>query len=168
MEVADRLGCKVVVAGAPARCEADYAPYLAGRQNVGLLFGRTYDILRYADAAVVNSGTASLEAALIGTPQVVCWSGSKLTVFVARHIFRVGDHLSFIILGNLIVGREAFRELIQEDFTADKVTDELKRLTGDAEYRARMLSDYADIRGALGGSGASRAVADAMIKELRK
>ena len=168
MEVADRLGCKVVVAGAPARGEADYAPYIAGRQNVELLFGRTYDILRYADAAVVNSGTASLETALIGTPQVVCWSGSKLTVFVARHIFRVGDRLSFISLGNIIVGREVFRELIQEDFTAEKVTDELKRLTGDAEYRARMLSDYADIRGALGGSGASRAVAAAMIKELRK
>ena len=168
MEAADRLGCKVVVAGAPARSEADYAPYIAGRSNVELLFGRTYDILKYADAAVINSGTASLEAALIGTPQVVCWSGSKLTIFVARHIFRVGDHLNFISLGNLIVDREAFRELIQEDFTAEAVVEEVHRLTGDADYRARMLSDYADIRSALGGTGASRAVAAAMIKELTK
>ena len=168
MEAADWLGCKVVVAGAPARSEADYAPYIAGRPNVELLFGRTYDILKYADAAVINSGTASLEAALIGTPQVVCWSGSKLTIFVARHIFRVGDHLNFISLGNLIVDREAFRELIQEDFTADAVVEEVRRLTGDADYRARMLSDYADIRSALGGTGASRAVAAAMIKELTK
>ena len=166
MEAADRLGCKVVIAGAPARSEADYAPYIAGRQNVELIFGRTYDILKYADAAIINSGTASLEAALIGTPQVVCWSGSGLTVFVARHIFRVGDHLSHISLGNLIVGREAFRELIQKDFTADAVVAEVRRLTGDDAYRARMMSDYADIRSALGGTGASRAVAREMIKLL--
>ena len=166
MEAADCLGCKVVIAGAPARSEADYAPYIAGRQNVELVFGRTYDILKYADAAIINSGTASLEAALIGTPQVVCWSGSGLTVFVARHIFRVGDHLSYISLGNLIVGREAFRELIQEDFTADAVVAEVRRLIGDDAYRARMMSDYADIRSALGGTGASRAVAREMIKLL--
>ena len=166
MEAADRLGCKVVIAGAPARSEADYAQFIAGRRNVELVFGRTYDILKYADAAIINSGTASLEAALIGTPQVVCWSGSGLTVFVARHIFRVGDHLSYISLGNLIVGREAFRELIQEDFTVDAVVAEVRRLTGDDAYRARMMSDYADIRSALGGTGASRAVAREMIKLL--
>ena len=166
MEAADRLGCKVVIAGAPARSEADYAPYIAGRQNVELVFSRTYDILKYADAAVINSGTASLETALIGTPQVVCWSGSALTIFVARHIFRVGSHIGFISLGNLVVGREAFRELIQEDFTADAVVAEVNRLTGDGEYRARMMSDYADIRSALGGAGASCAVAREMIKLL--
>lgn len=166
MEAADRLGCRVVVAGAPARSEGDYAPYIAGRPGVDLVFGRTYDILKYADAAVINSGTASLEAALIGTPQVVCWSGSALTMFVARHIFKVGDHLDFISLGNLIVGREAFRELIQEDFTADAVVEEVRRLTGDGGYRARMMSDYSDIRSALGGAGASRAVAREMIKLL--
>ena len=168
MEAADSLGCKVVIAGAPARGEADYAPYIAGRTDVELLFGRTYDILKYADAAIINSGTASLEAALIGTPQVVCWSGSRLTMLVARHIFRVGDRLKYISLGNLIAGREVFRELIQEDFTAEAVADEVRRLVGDSDRRARMLSDYADIRAALGGPGASRAVAEAMINEIRK
>ena len=168
MEAADRLGCKVVIAGAPAHGEADYAPYIAGRTNVELFFGRTYDILKYADAAIINSGTASLEAALIGTPQVVCWSGSRLTMFVARHIFRVGDRLKYISLGNLIAGREVFRELIQEDFTAEVVADEVRRLVGDSDRRARMMFDYADIRAALGGSGASRAVAEAMINEIRK
>ena len=168
MEAADSLGCKVVIAGAPARGEADYAPYIAGRTDVELLFGRTYDILKYADAAIINSGTASLEAALIGTPQVVCWSGSRLTMFVARHIFRVGDRLKYISLGNLIAGREVFRELIQEGFTAETVADEVRRLVGDSDRRARMLSDYADIRAALGGSGASRGVAEAMINEIRK
>ena len=174
MQVADRLsalpgweGVRFVVAGAPARSEADYAPYIAGRTNVSLLFGRTYDILKYADAAVINSGTASLEAALIGTPQVVCWSTSPFSAWVARHILHVMDHVKYISLGNLCLDRPAFRELIQEDFTADAVTDEVRRLVEDAPYRERMLADYADIRQSLGGSGASRAVARAMMEELK-
>ncbi len=174
MQVADRLaalpgweGVRFVVAGAPARSEADYAPYIAGRTNVSLLFGRTYDILKYADAAVINSGTASLEAALIGTPQVVCWSTSPFSAWVARHILHVMDHVKYISLGNLCLDRPAFRELVQEDFTAEAVSAEVRRLVEDAPYRERMLADYADIRQSLGGSGASRAVARAMMEELK-
>ena len=175
MAAADRLsalpgweGVRFVVAGAPARSEADYAPYLGGRPNVDLLFGRTYDILRFADAAVINSGTASLEAALIGTPQVVGWSTSPVTAWIARRILHVLDHVKFISLGNLCLDREVFRELIQEQLTPEAVSDELRRLVEDAEYRARMLSGYAEIRQSLGGAGASCAVARAMIEEIRK
>ena len=168
MDVADRLGRKVIVAGAPSRSMEDYEPYIAGRSNVSVVFGRTYDVLRYADAAIVNSGTASLETALIGTPQVVCWSTSPFTAFVARKVLRVMDHVKFISLGNLCIDRLAFRELIQEDFNADAVTAEVKRLCEDSAYRQKMLSDYDEIRKSLGGSGASRAVAREMISELRK
>ena len=175
MAVADRLaalpgweGVRFVVAGAPARSEADYAPYIAGRANVDLLFGRTYDVLKYADAAVINSGTASLEAALIGVPQVVCWSTSPFSAWVARHILHVMDHVKYISLGNLCLDRLAFRELIQEDFTAEAVTEEVRRLVEDTPYRERMLADYADIRQSLGGSGASRAVARAMIERINQ
>ena len=166
MEVADTLGCKVVIAGAPARSIDDYRPFIGGRKNIEVIFGRTYDILRYADAAIINSGTASLEAALIGTPQVVCWSTSKLTAFVARRILRVLDNIRYISLGNLCIDKCAFRELIQEEFTAENVVAEVRRLTGDPAYREQMLDDYADIRQSLGGKGASRAVAKAIIKEL--
>ncbi|MCR4860835.1 MAG: lipid-A-disaccharide synthase [Bacteroidales bacterium] len=175
MEVADRLaslpgweGVRFVVAGAPARSEADYAPYIAGRDKVDLVFGRTYDVLRYADAAVINSGTASLEAVLIGTPQVVCWSTSGVSAWLGRHVLHVLDHIKYISLGNLCIDRAAFRELIQEDFTADAVTAEVRRLVEDGSYREWMLADYAEIRRSLGGSGASRAVARAMIDELNK
>ena len=175
MDAADRLAAlpgwadvRFVVAGAPARSEADYAPYIAGRRNVDLLFGRTYDILRFADAAVINSGTASLEAALIGTPQVVGWNTSAVTAWLARKIFRVMDHIKFISLGNLCLDRAAFRELIQEDLTGAAVADEVRRLVEDAPYREKMLSDYAEIRRSLGGTGASCAVARAMIEEIRK
>ena len=98
MAAADRLAAlpgwedvRFVVAGAPARSESDYAPWIAGRKNVELLFGRTYDVLRFADAAVINSGTASLEAALIGTPQVVGWSTSPFSAWVARKGLHVLD-----------------------------------------------------------------------------
>ena len=173
MAAADRLAAlpgwedvRFVVAGAPARSEADYAPWTAGREKVSLVFGRTYDVLRYADAAVINSGTASLEAALIGTPQVVGWSTSPFSAWVGRKVLRILDHVKFISLGNLCLDRAAFRELIQEDLTAEAVADELRRLVEDALYRERMLADYAAIRESLGGSGASRRVARAMIEEL--
>lgn len=167
MQAADRLGgCDIIIAGAPSRSAADYEPYIGGRKNVKLMFGRTYDILKFAEAAIINSGTASLEAVLTGTPQVVCWSTTRISYFIARHIFRIQDKIKYISLGNLCLDRQAFRELIQEDFNVDAVVSEVKRLTEDRDYRSAMLSDYAGIRRSLGGSGASGAVARAMIGEL--
>lgn len=157
---------KFLIAGAPSRSMADYEKHIAGRPYIEVLFSRTYDILKYADAALVNSGTASLEAALIGTPQVVCWSTQFITAFIAKYILGVLDHIKYISLGNLILDRQAFRELIQYDYTPEAVTAEMRRLIEDLPYRQRMLSDYSDIRTRLGGSGASREVAEAMIAEL--
>ena len=173
MKMADALhalpryaGYQFLIAGAPSRTEADYARFIGGRPYVKLLFGRTYDILKYADAALVNSGTASLEAVLTGTPQVVCWSTQLMTALLAKYVMRVTEHVKYISLGNLILDRMAFRELIQFDFTPEAVTDEIRRLMEDSGYRKRMLADYADIRIRLGGRGASRAVAKAMTGEL--
>ena len=159
--------CEFILAGAPARNAQDYLPAFGGCNYIHLVFGDTYGVLRHADAAVINSGTASLEAALIGTPQVVCWSTSALSAWLIRHIGHVMEHIKFISLGNLILDRLAFRELVQEKFTAQAVTDEVVRLLGDAPYREKMLSDYGQIRKALGTAGASRAVAAAMIATLK-
>ncbi len=167
MEVADRIGMKVLVAGAPSAAPEDYAPYIDGRSNVSVLFGRTYDILKYAKAAIVNSGTASLEAALTDTPQVVCWSSSALTFFVADKLFGVRRRIKFVSLGNLCLGRQVCRELIQGDFNLQAVEEEVRKLLDDEDYRNDMKAGYALIRKALGGSGASRAVARAMIEELK-
>ncbi len=172
MATADRLAARpgwedvrFVVAGAPARSEADYLPYIAGRQNVDLVFGRTYDVLKYADAAVINSGTASLEAVLIGVPQLVGWNSTFLFVWILNQ-FHFLERIKFISLGNLCLGRAAFRELIQWQFTPEAASEEVARLVEDAPYREKMLSDYAEIRRLLGGRGASRAVARAMIERL--
>ena len=173
MKIADEMHAmpqyadyKFVVAGAPARSSEDYEKFIAGRPYVEVLFGRTYDVLKYAEAALINSGTASLEAALIGTPQVVCWSTSFITAFLAKYALHVLDHIKYISLGNLILDKLAFRELIQYDYTAAAAGAELRRLIEDAPYRTQMLDDYSEIRTRLGGSGASRAVAKAMIESL--
>lgn len=152
-----------VVAAAPSRSMKDYEEYLGSRGNyVKVVFGETYGALRHARAAVINSGTASLEAVLIGTPQVVGYRMNAITAAIARRIIKV----KYVSLGNLILDRYAFRELLQERFTVPGLMEELERLTQDEAYRNRMQADYAEIRTRLGGSGASEAVARAMIESL--
>lgn len=153
-----------LVAAAPSRSIKDYAPYLKGREEyLKVVSGQTYAVLANSEAAVVNSGTASLETCLIGTPQVVAYASSDFNFTLARQIIKV----DMISLGNLVLNRKAFKELIQYHFTADNLKNEICRILEDSEYRAEMLSDYAEIRKALGGSGASLAVAKAMVSELR-
>lgn len=156
-------GYQFIIAGAPSRSMADYAPYLKGRESyMKVLFGHTHGIVKHSQAAVVNSGTASLETCLIGTPQVVAYASSDFNFKVARQIIKVDS----ISLGNLILGRKAFKELLQYHFTPENLFNEVCRLIEDDEYRENMLSDFHEIREALGGSGASLSVAKAMISEL--
>ena len=171
-EFADRMhalpkyeGWQFIVAGAPSRSPEDYLPYLHGQEYIKVLFGETESIVRQAEAAVVNSGTASLETVLLGTPQVVGFiMGSRLTYAIAKHIVKV----KYISLGNLCVNRFAFKEFIQNDCNPQALVTEVRALIEDKAYRAKMLSDYAEIRALLGGSGASAAVAADMIDFLQR
>lgn len=148
-----------VIAGAPSRSEADYD--LGGRDFVHLVFGETYGALRHASAAVINSGTASLEAALIGTPQVVGYRMAYGTYVMLKGMIKV----KFISLANLIIDRAAFRELLQDYFTADNLYAELDRILTDSSYSARMKADYSQIRRLLGGPGASLRAAGEILME---
>ena len=154
-----------LIAGAPARSIKDYEPWMTeeNRQYIKILFGETQSIIRHADAAVVNSGTASLETALFGTPQAVGYITNPLTYRIARMIVKI----KYISLGNLIVDRLAFKEFIQDECNADALVTEIRELIEDKERREKMFSDYADIRKELGGTGASAAVAKAMIEALK-
>ena len=154
-----------IIGGAPARSMSDYEPWLTeeNRKYIHVLFGETQSIIRHAEAAVVNSGTASLETVLFNTPQVVGYIGNPLTYQIARRIVK----LKYISLGNLIIDKGAFKEFIQDDCNPDMILSEIRALLEDSGYRSKMLSDYADIRNALGGSGASAAVAKAMLDELK-
>lgn len=155
-----------LIAGAPARSMQDYSAWLneENSQYIKILFGETQSIIRHAEAGVINSGTASLETALFGTPQVVGYIINPVTYWLAKKIIKI----RYISLGNLIVDRLAFKEFIQHDCNADALVTEIRELIENQERRNAMLAEYAEIRNLLGGSGASAAVAKAMIEELKK
>ena len=144
----------------------DYAPWLNEQNSkyIKVVFGETQSVIRQAEAAVVNSGTASLETVLLNTPQVVGYILNPLTYWVGKKIIKV----KYISLGNLIVDRLAFKEFIQHDCNPDALVTEIRALIENPERRKAMLAEYADIRSLLGGSGASPAVARSMIEELEK
>ena len=160
---AENPSCHFVVAAAPSRSMRDYEKYLGGRSYVHVVFGETYAALRHAEAAIINSGTASLEAALIGTPQIVGYKVAAASAFIMRRLIKV----QYVSLANLIIDRLAFKEFLQENFTLENLVAEMRRITEDAACRQQMLSDYAEIRRLLGGTGASAAVARAMVESLR-
>lgn len=154
-----------LMACAPSMEEEFYRSIIGNKcNNIKLLFGETYPILRHSDAAIINSGTASLEAALIGIPQVVCYGGNEISYQIARMVVK----LKYISLANLIMDKGLFKELIQHDCTPDKISSELDQLLGNEEYRKEMKDNYAKVREMLGGKGASAKVARAMTEELEK
>lgn len=153
---------KFILAGAPSRSMEDYAPWCGPDSPIQVVFGKTHGIIRNAKAAVVNSGTASLETAIIGTPQVVVYKLAAFNFAIAKHIVKI-DNIS---LGNLIAGHKVFKELLQDYFTPENVMTEVIRLTSDQEYIQTMKDGYAQIRTLLGGRGASAKVAEAIIQSL--
>ena len=163
--IPEYAGHQFIIAGAPSRNIKDYEAWLTKENSayIKVLFGETQSVIRHAEAAVVNSGTASLETVLFNTPQIVGYITNPVTYWIARKIVKI----RYISLGNLIVDRLAFKEYIQNDCNADALVEEVRRLIEDKEYRQEMLCNYADIRNRLGGSGASAAVAQAMIQELK-
>ncbi len=166
MQVAGRYPeYRFLMACAPSMEREFYEGIIGNKcSNIKLLFGETYSILRHSDAAIISSGTASLEAALIGVPQVVCYGGNEISYQIARSVVK----LKYISLANLIMDKGLFKELIQHDCTPQKISAELDNLLCNSAYREKMLADYRDVRNILGGKGASAKVASAMIEELEK
>lgn len=161
----DYSGYQFIIAGAPARHMDDYSAWINEENSkyIKVIFGETQSIIRHAEAGVINSGTASLETALFGTPQVVGYIMNPLTYWLAKRLVKV----KYISLGNLIVNKFAFKEFLQNECNPDALVKEIRTLIEDPERRKAMLEDYAEIRSLLGGSGASAAVAKAMSDCLK-
>ena len=157
-------GYRLVVACAPSLDSGTYRKYLPEDSRIELVSGRTYDVLRQAEAAVISSGTASLEAALLGTPQVVCYGGNVLSYLVSK----VTVHVKFISLANLVLDRAVFRELIQDQATPERIKAELERLLFDSGCRAQLAADYAELITRLGGPGASDRIAKDIYEETAR
>ena len=157
-------GYRLVVACAPSLPPEAYRKYLPEGSRIELVAGRTYDVLWQADAAVISSGTASLEAALLGTPQVVCYGGSPVSYLVSK----VTVHVKFISLANLVLDRLVFKELIQDQATPEAVKAELERLLFDGDCRAQIAADYEELKQRLGAPGAAGRIAKDMYEETAR
>ncbi len=150
LEITGRFnGYEFVIGGAPAVDPAFYKEF-TGTRGPKIIFGQSHELLRYSYAALVASGTATLETALMGTPQVVCYRGSAISFAIARRLVDV----KFISLVNLIMDREIVKELIQGEFNAKNLEKELNNILDKAK-QTRIIADYADLKEKLGGPGAS-------------
>lgn len=149
-----------VIAGSETIDEALYKQYTGG--SVKVIFGKTYDLLNHAKAALVTSGTATLETALFRVPQVVCYKPG----FVTFHLLKRIISIRYICMVNLILDRSVVPELVEGDLNEKCLVSELKRILED-DTRMKMLADYDELETRLGGRGASERVAEMMIEDLK-
>lgn len=150
---------RFVVAKAPGLDEAFYSTLLAPYGNVSSVKDQTYSLLMQAKAALVTSGTATLETALFGVPEVICYKGNALSYQIAKRLVNI----KFIGLVNLIMDKEVMKELIQDDLTPGNLEKELDRLLNDPEKQRQVKEDYAALKTLLSQGGNASANAAASI-----
>ncbi|WP_026914545.1 lipid-A-disaccharide synthase [Christiangramia portivictoriae] len=149
-----------VIAGAPSQDKEFYQDF-TDRKNVSLIMNKTYDILSFAHAALVTSGTATLETALFKVPEVVCYKGSYISYHIAKRII----NLDYISLVNLIMDREVVKELIQSELNTENLKKELSKILQD-EKREEIFREYHELEQKLGGAGASKNTAKLIINKM--
>ena len=152
---------QLIVAGAPNLSEAFYQEVAAGRE-MKWVSNRTYDLLNNSYAAMVTSGTATLETALFNVPQVVCYKGSAVSYQIAKRLVKV----DYISLPNLIMNQKVVTELIQNDLTVEKLQAELDLILGETAERKAMLADYQKLFDVLGAGGASKEIASLLLEKM--
>ena len=151
-----------VIAGAPSQDYAFYKTFLTD-ENVKFISNKTYDLLSHSHAALVTSGTATLETALFNVPEVVCYKGSWISYQIAKRIIT----LKYISLVNLIMDKEVVKELIQEELNTKNLKIELEKIL-NSDSRTILLQNYAELKQNLGGQGASQKTAELIVNSLRK
>lgn len=152
-----------VIAGAPSMSDENYKDYISGF-DVKIVYAQTYQLVHHAQAALVTSGTATLETAIINTPEVVCYraGGGK----IGFKLFWPLLNIKFISLVNIIMDRELVKELIQHNFNEKNIDHELNAILFDKEYRKNMLSDFDLLREKLGSAGASNRFAKEIVSSI--
>lgn len=150
----------LVVAGAPSQ-ELSFYQGLAGNR-VKIISGKTYDLLEVSTAAMVTSGTATLETALFKVPEVVCYKGNWLSYYIARQLIKI----KYISLVNLIMDKEVITELIQGDMNVKTITKELEKCL-DPDNKNKILQSFAELETKLGGAGASKNAAEITVSHAQ-
>ena len=162
--IKDYPGYQPVIAGAPGIDKDFYKPYL--EEGACIVFGETYNILNDAYAALVTSGTATLEAGIFRVPQVVCYATpmARLYSWLKKHFLKV----TFVSLVNLVANKEVVRELVAADMTLENVKAELGKILADGKERKTMLDEYDRMLEILGEAGASQRTARKMVALLKE
>jgi lipid-A-disaccharide synthase len=155
-------GYQIVIAGAPSLDPSFYSEFIQS-DSVHIVHGKTYDLLSASEAAIVTSGTATLEAAILNIPQVVCYKTSGISYSIAKRLIKI----KYISLVNLIMDKEVVRELIQHECNPDSIRYELRLLLEGGENREKMLAEYSKMRKILGEGGASQKVAQSLLKTIQ-
>lgn len=153
-----------IVAKAPGQDDDFYQPFLAPYKNVSAVSGKTYELLYDASAALVTSGTATLEAALFGVPEVVCYKGNVLSYEIAKKVIKV----KYISLVNLIMNRPVVKELIQQEMTTENCIKELKDLLENDLRKQQLQKDYDELKTLLSKGGAASSNAAKIIYDFVK
>lgn len=162
LELADQQPTWQILVTAVDNLPASDYQELNGKHNIELVTNQTYDVLLTADAAVVTSGTATLEAALLGVPQVVCYEANPVSYAIGKRLVTI----KYISLVNLIADEEIVKELIQSDYTAETVLAELRKLLLDKEYVGQLKANYQRIRTILQNKKASEEASKIIVKEM--
>lgn len=152
---------EILIAGAPSLDEEFYKPFLA-RVPIKIIHGATYDILNFAEAAIVTSGTATLETALFRIPEVVCYKASNISYQIAKHLIKI----KYISLVNLIMDREVVKELIQHECNPIQIKQEFELIREGGAKRQSILQQYDFLRKKLGEGGASKKIAQSLLKTI--
>jgi lipid-A-disaccharide synthase len=156
---------RFIIAKAPSLDDRFYEPYMEPYKNVRSIRNKTYQLLLHAKAALVTSGTATLETALFGVPQVVCYKGSNVSYQIAKRLIKV----KYISLVNLIMDRQVVKELIQDELNVVNLRTELIKILKDRDPIVRMKKDYADLKKLLSeGGNASEKAAKSIMRLLKK
>jgi len=155
---------QLVIAGAPGISPDFYHTFISGKR-VSIVFEKTYRLLQQSSAALVTSGTATLETAILKVPQVVCYKmgGGKITYNLFKHILKV----KFVSLVNLIADREIVKELLVHLFTTENVKNELDKILNDPDKRKQMLQGYAEVAERLGNPGAPQNAAKKIVTTIK-
>ena len=153
-----------IVAKAPSVEDEFYEQFLVGYKNVETISNDTYSLLMKANAALVTSGTATLETALFGVPEIICYKAGSVSYQIAKRLVK----LKFICLVNLIMDKEVVKELIQNELTPENITKELNGILFDTLKRERIQSDYHQLKNLLSEGGNASANAAKSIYEFTK
>ena len=138
-----------VIAKAPGLDDSFYAEWISTLPNVTTVSNQTYLLLSHASAALVTSGTATLETALFGVPQIICYKGNPLSYAIAKRII----HIKYIGLANLIMDKEVVKELIQHELTSNNLRLELTKILSDENHRNKIAGDYNKLKDMLKEGG---------------